>query len=125
MAPKHTGDAKTGPRKFNPAGSFGAIGVIRGLFFEDQWTKVVLRVESASRGSTEVLQRGMVTGEEALPGATPVNVFHFSPRSTEMAERSFQKERNGDWVCAQTNQALSAAFARFGAPGEYTATKPA
>jgi hypothetical protein len=96
MAPKHTGDAKTGPRKFNPAGSFGAIGVIRGLFFEDQWTKVVLRVESASRGSTEVLQRGMVTGEEALPGATPVNVFHFSPRSTEMAERSFQKERNGD-----------------------------
>jgi hypothetical protein len=57
MAPKHTNDAKTkGPRKFNSSWIFRAIGAIRGLFFEDQWTKVALRVESASRGSTEVLR---------------------------------------------------------------------
>ena len=35
---------------------FRAIGVIRGLFFEGQWAKVGLRVERASRGSSEVLR---------------------------------------------------------------------
>jgi hypothetical protein len=56
-ATKHTNGTKTkGPKDLIPAANFRVIGVIRGLFFEDQWTKVVLRVERASRGSTEVLR---------------------------------------------------------------------